>query len=97
MKPGQKILHDRDGKEDSGLLKGSHEAFLHHPLGLPTRYIDPIKKDPSLSWNIDPRQEVKDGRLPRPIGTDDPDNLLGIHSEIHSVYGDEAPKMFSQI
>src|SRR5205807_8009399 len=70
------VLGHREGGADAGVLDGAPQADGGPAVGSPAGDVPPVEGDAPGVQGQDPGDEVEDRRLPRPVGTDETQDLV---------------------
>ena len=75
-RPHHDVLHQAEPRQGTNQLKGPPDAQAASPVGRHFAHIPIFKKDFSLRGKVDAGDDVDEGRLPRPVRADDPQDLV---------------------
>src|SRR5579883_3170687 len=90
MLADEHVLQHRHVIKQANILKRTRDPSPQHLIWIEAN--DRRASEPNITGRgaIDPRNQVKDGRLARAIGTDDAHDLVRGHLEIHALHRDES-------
>jgi hypothetical protein len=97
MHSDQNIVKDAQIEKKAVILEGSGDALPCNFKGGQPYDICPLIFDLTTRRPIDSCEEVEEGRLARPVGSDQPDHFFLVDPEIDFIHGSQPAEMNRQL